>query len=254
MSMKSVSAILSVAACALIAACSSPSAPTPDPGEAKPAPAVSGSAVTEGPGASGATAEPEKPVQPAEIRGHFSVVSDEHTSRVTWTALKNGDAKVEGDFTRIAGGLFLDPADLSKMDGTFDVHLGDIDSKNPLRDANISELLFGAGDKAPATAIVEIRKVSPAKTTLAVGESTSATAEFNLGLRSGAVPGTAEVTLTRVEEGRWRVASSKPIMVSLEKLSLSAAAEALRVRCAHQSIGDGVELSLALELMNRPTE
>ena len=173
---------------------------------------------------------------------------------MTWTALKDGNEKVVGDFTHIAGGLFLDPTDLSKMDGTFDVHLGDIDSKNPLRDANISKLLFGVGAKAPVTAIVEIRKVTPAKTTLAVGESTTASAEFNLGLKSGAVRGTAEVTLTHVEEGRWKIVSSKPIMLSLEKLSLSAAAEALRTRCAHQSIGDGVELSLALELMDRPTE
>jgi hypothetical protein len=209
------------------------------------------SAVTEAPAAAKPADEAEKP---AEIRGHFSVVSDEHTSRVTWTALKNGDAKVVGDFTRIAGGLFLDPADLSTMDGTFDVHLGEIDSKNPLRDANISELLFGAGDKAPATAIVEIRKVSPAKTTLEVGESTTASAEFNLGLKSGAVSGTAEVTLSHVEEGRWKVVSSKPIMLSLEKLSLSASAEALRARCAHQSIGDGIELSLSLELMARPLD
>jgi len=225
----------------------------PDTGEDVSAPSVSGSAVAEAPAAAEPAAEPDKPAQPVEIRGHFTVVSDEHTSRVTWTAVKNGDAKVVGDFTRIAGGLFLDPADLSKMDGTFDVHLGDIDSKNPLRDANISELLFGAGEKG-ATAIVEIRKVSPAKTTLAVGESTAATAEFNLGLKSGAVPGTAEVMLTNAGEGRWKVASTKPIMLSLEKLSLSAAAEALRVRCAHQSIGDGVELSLALELMARPGE
>ena len=86
------------------------------------------------------------------------------------------------DLKERAGGIWMKllPQEMdsfgNKMDGTFDVHLGDIDSKNPLRDANISELLFGAGDKEPATAIVEIRKVSPAKTTLAVGESTSATA------------------------------------------------------------------------------
>ncbi len=254
MSMKSLSEILCVATCTLVAACSSPSTSAHDTDEGGPTPALSGSAVAETPAATESAAESEKPAQPAEIRGHFSVVSDEHTSRVSWTALKDGNEKVVGDFTHIAGGLFLDPTDLSKMDGTFDVHLGDIDSKNPLRDANISKLLFGVGAKAPVTAIVEIRKVTPAKTTLAVGESTTASAEFNLGLKSGAVRGTAEVTLTHVEEGRWKIVSSKPIMLSLEKLSLSAAAEALRTRCAHQSIGDGVELSLALELMDRPTE
>jgi hypothetical protein len=181
-------------------------------------------------------------------------VSDEHKSRVTWTATKNGDTKVVGDFTRIAGGLFLDPADLTKMDGTFDVHLLDIDSKNPARDANMSELLFGAVAAKATTAVVEIRKVTPVKTTLAVGETTAATAEFNLGLVSGAVTGSAEVALSRLEEGRWKVVSSSPIQLSLEKLSLKEESEALRVRCAHQSIGDGVELNLAIELMTRPVE
>ena len=256
MSIKSLAMVISAALFALLVGCSSSGSPSQS-ADGSADSAQQGSAVAIAP-AVGSNAEAEsssKSLQgPVEIRGHFSVVSDEHSSRISWTAIKNGAAKVVGEFTRIAGGLFLDPTDLSKMDGTFDVHLGDIDSKIPLRDANIAQFLFGAAPDKLSTAIVEIRKVTPVKTTLAVGESTTASVEFTLGLISGAVQGTAEVTLTRAEEGRWKVTSTKPIMLSLDKLNLTQAAEALRARCAHQSIGDGVELQLALELMTRPIE
>jgi|GEM_PF-5504911 len=255
MLMKSVSAVLCLALGVLFAGCSSPSVPTDGQDEAA-ANTQAPAAVEASANAPAAAPEATAPAsdKPAEVRGHFTVVSDEHVSRITWTATKDGGTQVVGDFTRIAGGLFLDPADLSKMDGTFDVHLLDIDSKNPARDANMSELLFGAVAAKATTAVVEIRKVTPVKTTLAVGETTAATAEFNLGLISGAVTGSAEVALTRLEEGRWKVLSSSPIQLSLEKLSLKEQTEALRSRCAHQSIGDGVELSLAIELMTRPVE
>ncbi len=232
-----------LALCVLALGCSSP---TPSSGfEEKPP--VGG----EGPPADTAAPAPLASQGPS---GHFTLVTDEHASKVTWTAIKNGDAKVVGDFTRITGGLFLDPADLAKVDGSIEAHLDSIDSKNPVRDTNISELLFGVIAGTPSLGSVQIKKVTPEKAALEVGDSTAATVSYNLGLPSGAVPGEAAVTISRPEADRWLVTSSKPIALSLKGLSLAEESEALRERCAHESIGDGVELSLSLVFVPRRSD
>jgi len=184
--------------------------------------------------------------------GHFTVVTDEPASRITWTAIKDGDVKVVGEFTRITGGLFLDPADLSKVDGSFEAHLNAIDSKNPVRDANISEVLFRVVGGKANIASIQIEGLIPEKKVIEVGGSTAATVSYVLGLPSGSAPGEAQVEISRPDAERWLVTSSKPISLSLKSFDMADEAEALRQRCAHKSISDGVEISLSLELVARP--
>jgi len=243
--------LISLGIAFLAVGCSSSSTPSPGSGD---------KAADSGEDASAAAAQPPPAAgTPAKLvapgpSGHFTLVTDEHDSKVTWTAIKNGDAKVVGDFTRITGGLFLDPSDLSGVDGSLEAHLGSINSENPVRDANISELLFGVIGGKVSVGSVQIKKVTPEKKVLQAGDSTGATVAYNLGLPSGAVSGEAAVTISRPEADRWLITSSKPISVSLKGLSMSEESEALRERCAHQSISDRVELSLSLVFVPRRTD
>lgn len=193
--------------------------------------------------------EPEEPGS----KGSFTLVTDQKTSTITWTAIKNGEAKVVGEFTQLTGGLYLDPTDLSKVDGNIGVQ-NKIDSKNPVRDANILELLFGIVWDKTTIASVGILSVSPEKNTLDVGESTQATVSYSLGLPSGAVADKMEVTLSRPDAERWVVTSKSPISLSLKGLNMTEQVAALRERCAHQSIDDGVEISVALEFVPRKAD
>tara|TARA_Y100001968_G_scaffold260758_1_gene248439 strand:- start:3361 stop:4020 length:660 start_codon:yes stop_codon:yes gene_type:complete len=203
-----------------------------------------------------ADAAESQPAEPADSKPDkpFSVVTDEAVSRITWTSVKDGSAKVSGDFTRIRGGLFLDETDLGSTHGSLTVDLNAIDSKNPVRDANIAQFLFESMPDAPKTARLELRKLSLESNSLAPGESAAARAEFNIALTGGALEGIAEVQLSRASDGRWKVTTAKPIALSLSGLSLSQQSESLRTRCNHQSIDDGVAVSLQLELVPQLAE
>ena len=203
---------LAIAIGLLAIGCSSPNSTPPGPGDAAPATA-DGAATTPGAEPEPASAAPQE----SSPERRFTVVTDQKVSTITWTAVKNGDAKVVGQFTEITGGLFLDPADLSKLSGNLEANLSAIDSKNPVRDANISELLFGVVASKTTLGGIVIEAVAPEKTILAVGESTPATVSYSLGLPYGESAGEAAVTLSHPKEGRWAVSSTSPIKTSINR-------------------------------------
>ena len=193
-----------------------------------------------------AAADPAPQEAPAGESATPSLVLDASGSTLAWTALKNGDASVKGNFTKISGGLSLTAADLSATTGSLIVDLSGVDSALELRDQRISEVFFGVAPDAAQQATVTLSKLSVDTAALNAGESTGGTADLTMAFAGGSTTAQLPVTVTRSDANTWSFETGEGAAVSIEALGLSVPLAALIKLCAHKSVGDSVGISANL--------
>lgn len=176
----------------------------------------------------------------------LALVPGEGKGFVSFVATKNESVEVPGRFLAQTGGLQLKGNDLSTLTGGIDVALQTVDTHEAKRDVSLREALFQLVDGAAGSARVDVVSLSPEQKSLAPGERTVAAAKLKIGILGGGATVDASVEIGRISETRWSVRSVAPVPLSLEGLGMAAQAAALKERCGHEKLGDGVEISFVL--------
>ena len=154
--------------------------------------------------------------------------------------LKNGTAEVPAHFETPKGTFKADGT------GTFEIDLSSWASELELRDTRVRETFFHASEHATAT--FTVASAQGFDTGIAVGESSTGSLKGELSLYAGKTDVEIPVVLTHKEEGTFSLASAQTFQVSIASLGLNENLQALMVECAHESIGDAVDVSFDLTL------
>lgn len=154
--------------------------------------------------------------------------------------LKNGTAEVPATFATPKGTLNADGT------GSFEIDLSSWDSQLELRDTRVQEIFFKAPEHPKAT--FTLTSAEGLKTDIAVGESSTATLKGELSLYAGKAPVEFPATLTHNTDGSFQLATTQPFQVSIESLGLNENLQVLMEICAHESIGDAVDVSFDFKL------
>ncbi len=152
---------------------------------------------------------------------------------ISLVPIKAETAKVPATITGVTGSV-----DLEKGTGTLTIPVGAWDSGLEVRDHNVRTAFFQAA--ANPTVTFELESLS---LTQGAGK-----AKGTLRMYSGAVPVEAEVKVSTDEQGLTQVVTTQPFSVSISALGLSEQLVALMALCAHPSVADAVEISVALTL------
>jgi polyisoprenoid-binding protein YceI len=153
--------------------------------------------------------------------------------------LKNGTAEVPAHFETPKGAFKADGT------GTFEINVSSWASELELRDTRVRETFFHASEHATAT--FTVASAQGFDTGIAVGESSTGSLKGELSLYSGKTELEIPVVLSHKEEGTFSLAA-QTFQVSIESLGLNENLQALMVECAHESIGDAVDVSFDLTL------
>ena len=189
-------------------------------------------------------APPPPSLPPSQDR--WSVSVDGSSSKITWTAMKNGGTPVSGTLSVVDGGLAVTPADLGTTDGALKVDLSHVDSGDALRDQRLIETFFGSNQDDGASAKVEVVEVNVEPKAIEIGQTARGTARFALLMKQGKVDGVAKIAIERPDPNRWHVTTSEPALLSVASLGLGPNLAALIQACGHKSVEDGVNVSLDL--------
>ena len=184
----------------------------------------------------------ETPAPPAEPEFMFRFGD---SSKVAFVSTKNEGVEVPGSFLGITGGLNLTDGDISTMTGDFSVALERVDTAEPARDLNIRQAVFGLAADASGEARVTVTRVQPGTNVLEVGGETDAQADLDLTLLGTTTSHTAKIKVGRTSTG-YTVTSLQPVELSTEALGLGDGRAALKERCGHTQLGDGVTVSVEL--------
>lgn len=189
---------------------------------------------TETPDAPTPQAKVETPVAPKVMELRVA------EGQIQLVQLKNGTAEVPASFDTPKGAFKADGT------GTFEIDLSSWGSELELRDTRVRETFFHASEHATATFTVS--SAQDFNTGIAVGESSTGSLKGELSLYAGKTDLEIPVVLTHKEEGTFSLASAQTFQVSIESLGLNENLQALMVECAHESIGDAVDVSFDLTL------
>ena len=162
------------------------------------------------------------------------------SGKIDLVQLKNGSAEVPASLATPKGRLNADGT------GSFEIDLGSWDSALELRDTRVRDLFFKAPEHPKAT--FTLKSAEGLKTDIAVGESSSATLKGELSMYSGKSDVEIPATLTHNTDGSFQLATSQPFQVSIESLGLNENLQVLIKECAHESIGDAVDVSFDFKL------
>ena len=193
-----------------------------------------------------ASSLPEPPPPPAPEPDRWTHGLDVATSKLQWTAVKNGDTPVSGTLVIGQGALQVTPTDLSLTRATARVDLWTAQSGDPLRDGRLTKTFFEAGDQPTGSAAIRIREVVIEPKVLDLGQTGKGTAKFTVTLKQGQFDGSLPIHVERPDGERWHVTTTEPTPVSIAGMGLSARLAALVTECAHKSIDDGVLVGLDL--------
>ena len=162
------------------------------------------------------------------------------SGQIDLVQLKNGTAEVPATFATPKGTLNADGT------GSFEIDLSSWDSQLELRNSRVQELFFKAPEHPKATFM--LTSSEGLKTDIAVGESSMATLKGELSLYAGKTPVEIPATLTHNADGSFQLATTQPFQVSIESLGLNENLQVLMKVCAHESIGDAVDVSFDFKL------
>ncbi|MFT5587688.1 MAG: hypothetical protein ACI9VR_005301, partial [Cognaticolwellia sp.] len=156
------------------------------------------------------------------------------SGEIALVQLKNGTAEVPAVFATPKGTLNADGT------GSFEIDLSSWNSALELRDTRVQELFFKAPENPTAT--FTLASAEGLKTDIAVGESSTTTLKGELSLYAGKTAVEIPATLTHNADGSFQLATTQPFQVSIESLGLNENLQVLMEVCAHESIGDAVDV------------
>lgn len=181
------------------------------------------------------------PKAPAEAKG-LKATSGE----ISLVQLKNGTAEV--------GATFDTPKGTFKADGSgsFEIDLGSWDSELELRNERVRSTFFHAAEHPTATFTVSSltpdQADMPLDSSIATSASRTGVLKGELSVYSGKTEVEIPVRLAHPDVETFVLSTTAPFQVSIEALGLNENLQALMVECAHESIGDAVDVSFVINL------
>lgn len=196
------------------------------------------------------TETPEAPVAPAPQAKAEPVPAPAaspltlKSGSINLVQLKNGSAEVPATFATPTGTLS------PQGSGEFEIDLGSWDSALELRDTRVRETFFHATEHPKATfkatALTPEKPEMPLNSSIAVGASHKGVLKGELSLYSGSTSVEIPVSMAQSAPGEFTLSTPAPFQVSIEALGLNENLQALITECAHESVGDAVDVSFEL--------
>lgn len=162
--------------------------------------------------------------------------------------IKNGSAPVSGSFAGVSGEVTI-AGDWSGVDGDVSVDLSSWDSGLELRDDRVKNTFFDLAAHGTATFALATVDGLPDGGPAETGSPVTVTGK--LGLNGVEVDTTVQATLTPAGDG-YTLATTEAFQVGIAAHGLGDRLQALITECAHESVDDGVAVSLALTLGDVP--
>lgn len=128
--------------------------------------------------------------------------------------------------------------------------LASVDTRIPIRDERMREMLFESGDYPEA--IIRTRIDKKVLDDLQPGSVERLDLELELDLHGVRLPLTANVTVSRLSESTLTVSSTQPLIVNAASFNLSDGIEKLRKIANLPSIGKAVPVTFALTYVMQP--
>lgn len=191
------------------------------------------------------TPAPQAKAQPAPTpKAQAAVPLKLKGGAISLVQLKNGTAEVPATFSTPSGTLS------PKGTGTFEIDLGSWGSELEIRDTRVRETFFHATEHPTATfkatGLTPEQAGMPLDSSIATGATHKGVLKGELSLYSGSTPVEIPVSMVMSAPGEYTLSTAAPFQVSIESLGLNENLQALMVECAHESIGDAVDVSFNL--------
>lgn len=197
------------------------------------------------------TETPEEPVngppiaEPTPKEAPKAVALQATGGQIDLVQLKNGSAEVGANFATPVGSLQADGT------GSFEIDLGSWDSALELRNDRVRSTFFHAAEHPKATFTVsgltpDVADM-PLDATIATDATRTGVLKGELSLYSGKTNLEIPVRLTHPDAETFMLSTTAPFQVSIASLGLNENLQALMVECAHESIGDAVDVSFIIQ-------
>lgn len=163
---------------------------------------------------------------------------DGEASTIGFSSVKNGSIVEAHKFGSLAGQVSASGS------ASVNIELASVDTMIPIRDERMREMLFNVASFPSATfsTTVPVSEMSG----MAVGDSQPMTLAGELSLHGKTAEKRVDVVVSRTGEGRFVVATERPVMVSAGEFGLDAGLGRLQEIAGLQSISPMVPVSFTL--------